>query len=490
MNKESNEKYYEDDEDVVEQDQPQTSKNASRNDYFQDRSDFKQLRYQKQYRTNDSWSSKKIITTRYEREIEATKKPSRPRRHWQLTPLGEQIQKIKFTPDSKFYDSFQFKIASYNLLAQDLLEDNFYLYENLNKKYLSWDYRKHNILEEIKKLNAHIYCFQEMQASDYENFFRKKLNNMGLESVYKKRYGDKPDGCCIAFRKVSFEIVKHVDVDYFVPGVEILNRENVGIIMLLKHKAKKSDDKPKFLCVATTHILYNPKRGDCKLAQLQVLLANLDRVAYKNSKIQENKLVAEYHATLLCGDFNLSNQSDLYNFMRTSKLEDYKNLSRNNLSGQKMDNSSFVPIGCTILPERLGISDQCQFKQEVDSRYIQTLLNKSADHNIHIDCTFGCNTLTHCFKFKSTYEHYDNDGIPEITTCVLDCHKSVDFIFYHSDNLESKGEECEDFVDNLTNLNQLARLELFNENFCKDLYLPNKFYSSDHFMIAGKFLLT
>ena len=70
-----------------------------------------------------------------------------------------------------------------------------------------------------------IYCFQEMQANDYEQYFKTRFISMGLESVYKKRFGDeKPDGCCIAFRRSYFEIVKHVNVDYFVPGVEILNR--------------------------------------------------------------------------------------------------------------------------------------------------------------------------------------------------------------------------------------------------------------------------
>ena len=35
------------------------------------------------------------------------------------------------------------------------------------------------------------------------------------------------------------------------------------------------------LCVATTHLLFNPKRGDIKLAQLAVLLAELDRFTRK-----------------------------------------------------------------------------------------------------------------------------------------------------------------------------------------------------------------
>ena len=45
-------------------------------------------------------------------------------------------------------------------------------------------------------------------------------------------------------------------------------RENVGIILLLE-----STRSQKILCIANTHILFNPKRGDAKLAQLMLFLA-------------------------------------------------------------------------------------------------------------------------------------------------------------------------------------------------------------------------
>jgi protein angel len=34
--------------------------------------------------------------------------------------------------------------------------------------------------------------------------------------------------------------------------------------------------------VATTHLLYNPKRHDVKLAQMQILLAEVERIAFKD----------------------------------------------------------------------------------------------------------------------------------------------------------------------------------------------------------------
>jgi protein angel len=37
--------------------------------------------------------------------------------------------------------------------------------------------------------------------------------------------------------------------------------------------------------VATTHLLYNPRRSDVRLAQVQLLLAEIDRLAYNRDTL-------------------------------------------------------------------------------------------------------------------------------------------------------------------------------------------------------------
>lgn len=54
-------------------------------------------------------------------------------------------------------DPFQFKLASYNLLAPSLLSQNFYLYRDLNQTYTDWNYRKAKLYDEIKQLRADVY---------------------------------------------------------------------------------------------------------------------------------------------------------------------------------------------------------------------------------------------------------------------------------------------------------------------------------------------
>lgn len=79
------------------------------------------------------------------------------------------------------------------------------------------------------------------------------------------------------FYKTSvFEEEARSSVEFYQPGVSVLDRDNVGIVLRLKLK-----EFPRHaVVIATTHLLFNPKRSDVKLAQVQVLLAEIDRLAY------------------------------------------------------------------------------------------------------------------------------------------------------------------------------------------------------------------
>ena len=76
--------------------------------------------------------------------------------------------------------------------------------------------------------------------------------------------------CCVSLfltetfsSQPSTYCVKQTDVEYYQPkGERPLNRDNIGLL------AKFADrNRPeKLLCVATTHLLYNPRRVDVRLA--------------------------------------------------------------------------------------------------------------------------------------------------------------------------------------------------------------------------------
>lgn len=56
-------------------------------------------------------------------------------------------------------DYFLLKLLSFNILAQNLLEDHSYLYMDHNKKALKWKTRKPLVIQEIFEAKANVYIY-------------------------------------------------------------------------------------------------------------------------------------------------------------------------------------------------------------------------------------------------------------------------------------------------------------------------------------------
>uniref|UniRef100_A0A2K5LR79 Angel homolog 2 n=2 Tax=Cercopithecinae TaxID=9528 RepID=A0A2K5LR79_CERAT len=84
--------------------------------------------------------------------------------------------------DPKCEDSenkFDFSVMSYNILSQDLLEDNSHLYRHCRRPVLHWSFRFPNILKEIKHFDADVLCLQEVQEDHYGAEIRPSLESLG-----------------------------------------------------------------------------------------------------------------------------------------------------------------------------------------------------------------------------------------------------------------------------------------------------------------------
>lgn len=127
----------------------------------------------------------------------------------------------------------------------------------------------------------------------------------------------------------------------------MLNRANVAIVAKFRLKNSPFSE----LVVATTHLLYNPRRQDVRLAQVQVLLAEIDRVAYQG--IDELRRT-RYLPIILTGDFNFQpntapyckleivfgSVSDLDRYATTHFSIDCKRLCGIQCAEQKIGNST------------------------------------------------------------------------------------------------------------------------------------------------------
>lgn len=215
----------------------------------------------------------------------------------------------------------QFKVLSYNLLAEYLaINHRSKLYFHIPRQMLDWNWRKRNIIVELGWWSADILCFQEV---DRFQDLEEDLKLRGYSGIWKMRTGDPIDGCAIFWRDSRFKLLHEESIEYNKLGL----RDNVAQICVFELVNQNNDkglsDSPGRVIVCNIHVLYNPKRGEIKLGQVRVLL---DR-AHAISKLWDSAPV------ILCGDFNCTPKSPLYNYISEQKL-DLSDLPRDQVSGQ------------------------------------------------------------------------------------------------------------------------------------------------------------
>ncbi|XP_012785896.1 protein angel homolog 2 isoform X2 [Ochotona princeps] len=388
--------------------------------------------------------------------------------------------------DSQCEDSenqFDFSVMSYNILSQDLLEDNSHLYRHCRRPVLHWSFRFPNILKEIKHFDADVLCLQEVQEDHYGTEIRPSLESLGYHCEFKMRTGKKPDGCAICFKHSKFSLLSVNPVEFYRPGIPLLDRDNVGLVLLLQPKIPCGASPA--ICVANTHLLYNPRRGDIKLTQLAMLLAEIFSVAHQKD--------GSCYPIVMCGDFNSVPGSPLYSFIREGKL-DYEGLAIGKVSGQEQSSRGQRILSIPIWPPNLGISQNCVYEvqqvpkvEKTDSDVTETQQEQT---EALVTTEKLSSSLQHHFSLSSVYSHYFPDtGIPEVTTCHSRSARTVDYIFYSAEKeavTEHQGTE----VSLVGGLKLLARLSLLTE---RDLWtvngLPNENNPSDHLPLVAKFRL-
>uniref|UniRef100_A0A182QN36 Endonuclease/exonuclease/phosphatase domain-containing protein n=1 Tax=Anopheles farauti TaxID=69004 RepID=A0A182QN36_9DIPT len=406
-------------------------------------------------------------------------------------------------------DRYEFTLMCYNILAQDLLESHGSLYADHDPRSLTWNHRYERLKAEINLVQPDVLCVQELQENHTDYFIAGLRQDYKM--LYKKRTGgEKTDGCALLYRSDLFDLVTYHKIEYFQPKVNKLNRENVAIVAKL---ALKANPRAKIV-VATTHLLYNPRRQDIRLAQVQLLLAELDRFAYSGTN--ENG-IPRYDPVVLCGDFNLQPFSAPYELLLTGNLR-YEQLASRSLRPTNSHGYEY-PLGKYFLPPALGITDKCQHNVLRDrseqghcdkvppshvtklyhsthrsARAAEPVPNMNPENTTTvpvIDCRkeFSSGSLTHRFVFKSAYRHNPRD--PEErqqATTFQDEWITVDYLFYTP---YRSVDECNKELPNW-NLELLQTYALPTvQQCCWEIgAIPNRVYGSDHFALAGRFLLT
>ncbi|XP_060770188.1 protein angel homolog 2 isoform X3 [Neoarius graeffei] len=397
--------------------------------------------------------------------LDSTGNKTELKRQWE--DLTDSVASISVGP-------FDFSVMSYNILSQELLLSNPYLYKHCKPRVLEWHHRFANLITELERHAADIMCLQEVQEDHYQKQIKPSLENLGYQCEYKRRTGRKLDGCMVAFKKSRFTLFSSHPVEYFRQGIPVLDRDNVGLIVVLKPVGASGSECN--VCVVNTHLLYNPRRGDIKLAQLALLLAEIGRVAQQDD--------GTTCPVLLCGDFNSVPASPLYTFITGSKLE-YAGMPIGKVSGQEESPRGQRILTSPLWPSSLGISQLCQYEGQTNAEPDGKESEQQCSNK-------GLNkpSIEHGFKLTSVYSHYlKESGHREITTCHSRTAITVDYIFYSPAQRDESGwTECNAAPQR--GLQLLSRLALVSESELREVNgLPNQCHSSDHLPLIARFRL-
>jgi len=193
------------------------------------------------------------------------------------------------------------RVVSFNVLAEIYATKQ--QYPDCPMWALSWNYRKNNLLREIRQFNGDIISLQEVQADRFEDFFLPEMRKLGYEGLYKKKTREsmgregKVDGCALFYRTSSLKLLEKYVIEFndaamamahagtlsnkrsaspdeLQKGLQRVLRDNIAQVVVLEtvpHPSRPSQ-MPQRVCVCNTHITANPEFSDVKLWQTAMLL--------------------------------------------------------------------------------------------------------------------------------------------------------------------------------------------------------------------------
>lgn len=256
-------------------------------------------------------------------------------------------------------DVSRIRVMSYNILADEYAQGHSReLYSSVPWQALQWKTRVSMIAREVAHWSPDIVCFQEV---DHYQDLERLLRPYGYRGSYLQRTNDRLDGLATFWKENRFA----VHTEHRLKFAELGLRDNVTQITLLKemhsdssqrahtlfsHKNTKSQQRndqsaacidDDVIIVANIHVLFNPKRGDIKIAQVRIMLEEAYRLAKELSgtmlvdreECQNSYDDSDMCPILVCGDFNSAAGSPLYKFITDSAL-DLNTTDRRRLSGQ------------------------------------------------------------------------------------------------------------------------------------------------------------
>ena len=234
-----------------------------------------------------------------------------------------------------------FTVFSYNILAEIYANRRRYPYCPMWA--LLWTFRRNNILRELLNAKSDIIGLQEVQLDHFDDFLYPKMREHGYQGVYKAKtrptLGDslrQLDGCAIFYKEDKFALMEQYSIEYNEAAKEHIEQQlarqqrqgknlgttaqsyrtnalkrltkgNIALVVVLEELGDGNPTRVwrrKRVCVANTHIFWDPEYSDVKLWQTLVLCQELEKLVLPRSL-----------PLILLGDFNSTVNSAVYSFL-------------------------------------------------------------------------------------------------------------------------------------------------------------------------------
>jgi mRNA deadenylase 3'-5' endonuclease subunit Ccr4 len=243
-------------------------------------------------------------------------------------PLEREWIQLNHSPTvtQSFEGSTPIKVMSYNILAQSLMNRR-ERFTYLSKKGGRWNFRRSNLLTEIKSLDCDVVCLQECDF--YQDYWKGELEKLGFETLYNQQGKDgatggelMPYGILTAWRKDKFTLRKAKVVNFrdlcFVQNVtpeapptymeelELKLQFNVAHVIALQLNNEATENNTAVM-ITNTHLWW---RWDYTYTRLRQTIVLLEEIVAMNAELYAGKC-----PVISCGDFNSQAQNLLYSFM-------------------------------------------------------------------------------------------------------------------------------------------------------------------------------
>jgi len=352
------------------------------------------------------------------------------------------------------------RVVSYNILCESATKKYAReLYPKQTRKDLQAETRIEKIFEdELQRLKPDVINLQEVEAKRFKQISKMMRK---YEGYFVKRGKGKTDGVATFFRKSKFATATWSKKPTRVALDDEDDDDAFGLVLVLENRKNRS-----VVVTGNAHVLFAPKNGLVKLAQVKTILEAMEsakRKALSNSSSRVMKIFSL--------DGNFLPNSALYSFIEEGYF-DKMSCNRRNMGG--------------YLSEDTKKEKECYDEEDEDEEaLVGGSFNESNlqswndvdDGNTHENVFNGSlitNLNTASGRMRSAYKEVLKEE-PSWTSCHRKFVGTTDYIFF------------DESAAKVMRVLKTPNARQWSNNLHEKKTLPNRKYPSDHLSIVADF---